>query len=152
MKKFGIYNQKVVSDTYFKSAATCDSPAVYYKSCVCGNFSAIADTFTSGTGTGHTAQHIKATEPTAAAAGNIEYWYCAKCNAYFSDAELTKEIQQKDTVCPATDTTTDPIDTDSPQTGDNSSMLLWIALLFVSGGAVLSFTVVSKVRRYKTNH
>lgn len=35
-----------------------------------------------------------------------------------------------------------PADTDSPQTGDNSNMFLWIALLFISGGAVITLTVV----------
>ena len=37
--------------------------------------------------------------------------------------------------------------TGAPQTGDNSNMLLWIALLFVSGGAALTLTVTSKKRR-----
>ena len=40
-----------------------------------------------------------------------------------------------------------PADTDSPQTGDNSNMALWIALLFISGGAVITLTVVDRKRR-----
>ena len=40
-----------------------------------------------------------------------------------------------------------PADTDSPQTGDNSNMFLWIALLFISGGAVIALTVVDRKRR-----
>lgn len=40
-----------------------------------------------------------------------------------------------------------PADTDSPQTGDNSNMFLWIALLFISGGAVITLTVVDRKRR-----
>lgn len=39
-----------------------------------------------------------------------------------------------------------PADTDSPQTGDNSNMFLWIALLFISGGAVITLTVIDKKR------
>ena len=35
-----------------------------------------------------------------------------------------------------------------PKTGDTSNMLLWIALLFVSGGAVISTTVVSRKKKY----
>lgn len=35
----------------------------------------------------------------------------------------------------------------SPATGDNSHMMLWIALLFVSGGAVITLTVVDRKRR-----
>lgn len=40
-----------------------------------------------------------------------------------------------------------PTDTNSPQTGDNSNMMLWIALLFISGGAVITLTVVDRKRR-----
>ena len=36
----------------------------------------------------------------------------------------------------------------SPQTGDNSSFALWIALLFVSSGAAIGTTVVSKKKKY----
>ena len=44
-----------------------------------------------------------------------------------------------------------PADTDSPQTGDNSNMLLWIALLFISGGAVITLTVVDRKKRMASN-
>ena len=44
-----------------------------------------------------------------------------------------------------------PADTDSPQTGDNSNMFLWIALLFISGGAVITLTVVDRKRRMASN-
>ena len=40
-----------------------------------------------------------------------------------------------------------PTDTTSPQTGDNSNMALWIALLFVSGGALITLTVVERKRK-----
>ena len=36
----------------------------------------------------------------------------------------------------------------SPQTGDTSNFALWMALLFVSGGAAIGTTVVSKKRKY----
>ena len=42
---------EVVKDEYIKSAATCTMPAVYYKSCECGETS--TDTFTSGNALGH---------------------------------------------------------------------------------------------------
>ena len=35
----------------------------------------------------------------------------------------------------------------SPATGDNSNMFLWIALLFISGGAVITLTVVDRKKR-----
>ena len=40
-------------------------------------------------------------------------------------------------------------DTKSPQTGDNSYMALWIALLFVSGAGVIGTTVYGKKKRAK---
>ena len=36
----------------------------------------------------------------------------------------------------------------SPQTGDTSNLALWIALLFISGGAAIGTTVVSKKKKY----
>ena len=36
----------------------------------------------------------------------------------------------------------------SPQTGDNSNFALWLALLFVSGGAAIGTTVVSRKKKY----
>ena len=51
---------------------------------------------------------------------------------------------------PATGTPTEPgkpTDSDSPQTGDNSNMILWIARLFVSGGVVIGITVYSKKKK-----
>ena len=40
-----------------------------------------------------------------------------------------------------------PADTTSPNTGDNSNIWLWVALLFVSGGAVITLTVVDRKKR-----
>lgn len=36
----------------------------------------------------------------------------------------------------------------SPQTGDTSNLALWLALLFVSGGAAIGATVVSRKKKY----
>ena len=36
----------------------------------------------------------------------------------------------------------------SPQTGDISNLVLWIALLFISGGAAIGTTVVSRKKKY----
>lgn len=35
-----------------------------------------------------------------------------------------------------------------PQTGDTSSLALWIVLLFTSGGAAIATTVVSRKKKY----
>ena len=49
------YDQEVADEKYLKSAATCQSAAVYYKSCECELFdnSETAETFTSGTAVEH---------------------------------------------------------------------------------------------------
>lgn len=48
------YDKEVVSDKTLKTAATCTSPAIYYKSCKCGAVSTSADdTFTYGDCTKH---------------------------------------------------------------------------------------------------
>ena len=39
--------------------------------------------------------------------------------------------------------------TTSPKTGDSSNLVLWSALLFISGGAVIGTTVVSRKKKYK---
>ena len=85
-------------------------------------------------------KHFPAKAATKTAEGNIEYWYCEGCNQYFSDKDGTKEIQKADTVTAKLPQT--------PQTGDNSNLMLWIALLFISGGAVVGTTVVSKKEKH----
>ena len=87
-------------------------------------------------------KHIDAKAATKTAEGNIEYWYCEDCNQYFSDKDGTKEIQKADTVTAKLPQT--------PQTGDNSNLMLWIALLFISGGAVIAATVIV-IRKKKHN-
>ena len=89
----------------------------------------------------HTAlKHIPAKAATEDAEGNIEYWYCSGCNQYYSDKYGTKEIKKADTVTAKLPK--------SPQTGDNSSLMLWIALLLASGGAVIGTAVVSKKKKH----
>ena len=39
-------------------------------------------------------------------------------------------------------------DSKSPQTGDSSNFALWLALLFISGGAAIGTTVVSRKKKY----
>ena len=88
-------------------------------------------------------KHIDAKAATKDAEGNIEYWYCECCDKYYSDAAATKEIKKTDTVMAKL-----PDDPKSPQTGDNSTPLLWIALLLISGGAVIGTMVVSKKKKH----
>ena len=85
-------------------------------------------------------QHISAKAATEDAEGNIEHWYCSGCGKYYSDKDGTKEIKKADTV-------TDKLPK-SPQTGDTSNLMLWIALLFISGGVLTGVTVFDKRKRH----
>ena len=40
--------------------------------------------------------------------------------------------------------------TKSPQTGDNSNLALWFAVLLISGGAVIGTTVISRKKKYNS--
>ena len=94
-------------------------------------------------------KHFPAVAATKATEGNIEYWYCSGCKKYYKDATATQEIKQADTVTAKLPGGTVKPGTDkSPQTGDNSNLLLWIALLFISGGAAIGTTVVSRKKKY----
>ena len=88
-------------------------------------------------------KHFPATAATKTTEGNIEYWYCEGCGKYYSDKDGTKEIKKADTV-----TAKLKDDSKSPQTGDTSNLALWIALLFISGGAAIGTTVVSRKKKY----
>ena len=115
-------------------------------------------------------KHIAAKAATAAAEGNIEYWYCEDCDKYFSDAAATKEITKADTVTAKLPKTTspqpivEPRPTAQPQqtaqpqptvqpvspipsTGDTANPALWFALLFVSGGAALGTTIIRRKKK-----
>ena len=85
-------------------------------------------------------KHIPAKAATEDAEGNIEYWYCSGCGKYYSDKDGTKEITKADTVTAKLPK--------SPQTGDISNLMLWIALLFVSGGVLTGVTVFDKRKRH----
>ena len=86
-------------------------------------------------------KHFPAKAATEDAEGNVEYWYCGGCGKYYSDKDGTKKIAKADTV-----TVKLP---KSPKTGDNSNLMLWIALLFISGGAVIGTAVTEKKKKQK---
>ena len=87
-------------------------------------------------------KHFPAKASTEDSEGNIEYWYCSGCGKYYSDKDGTKEIAKADTVTAKLPK--------YPQTGDNSNLMLWIALLLASGGAVIGTTVVSKKKKHNS--
>ena len=88
-------------------------------------------------------KYIDAKAATKDAEGNIEYWYCEGCGKYFSDKDGTKEIKKADTI-----TAKLKDDSKLPQTGDISNLALWLALLFISGGAAIGTTIVSRKKKY----
>ena len=68
-------------------------------------------------------KHIDAKAATAAAEGNIEYWYCDGCKKYFSDAAAKTEITRADTVTaklpqPTTPPTATPTAAPAPQAAE----------------------------------
>ena len=87
-------------------------------------------------------KHFPAKAATEDSEGNIEYWYCSGCGKYYSDKDGTKEIAKTDTVTAKLPR--------YPQTGDNSNLMPWIALLLASGGAVIGTTVVSKKKKHNS--
>ena len=89
-------------------------------------------------------KYIPAKAATEDSEGNIEYWYCEGCNKYYGDKDGTKEIKKADTV-----TAKLPKSENRPQTGDSSNFILWIALLFISGGAVIGTAVTEKKKKQK---
>ena len=85
-------------------------------------------------------KYIPAKAATEDAEGNIEYWHCGGCDKYYSDKDGTKEIKKADTVTAKLPK--------SPPTGDTSNLMLWIALLFISGGVLTGVTVFDKRKRH----
>ena len=67
--------------------------------------------------------------------------YCKKTISAHEDA-TPEEIKKPDTVAAK------PDDSKSPQTGDNSNLILWIALLIISGGVMKGVTAFGKSKKY----
>ena len=68
--------------------------------------------------------------------------YCKKTISAHEDAP-TEEIKKADTV-----TAKLPDNSKSPQTGDNSNLILWIALLIISGGVMKGVTAFGKSKKH----
>ena len=67
--------------------------------------------------------------------------YCKKTISAHEDA-TPEEIKKPDTV------TAKPDDSKSPQTGDNGNLVLWIALLIISGGVMKGVTAFGKSKKH----
>ena len=98
----------------------------------------------------HDMKHVDAKEPTHLEEGNIAYWYCEYCDKYYKDGAGANELSLKDITIPklkdqtATGTPSDNDkpsgdqtgDTTSTETGDDSNIALWIAVMLAAGTAM----------------
>lgn len=80
-----------------KGNATCAKEGEVLRTCYkCGK---VVSEKTSIAPDNHTdLKHTSAKAATDNAEGNIEYWHCADCGKYYSDAQATKEISFADTI------------------------------------------------------
>ena len=168
------YDQEIQKPETLKSAADCTNDEVYFKSCSCGEIST-TETFTvAGTQLGHawasvwskeTDNHWKECsrchekkdeaahdfkwvvdrEATATKKGS-KHEECKVCSYNKAAVEI-----------PATGSTTKPTDptqtnpspgAESPKTGDNNNLMMWISLLFISGGILTGVMVFDKRKRH----
>ena len=168
------YDREIQKPETLKSATDCTNDEVYFKSCSCGEIST-TETFTvAGTQLGHawasvwskeTDNHWKECsrchekkdeaahdfkwvvdrEATATKKGS-KHEECKVCSYNKAAVEI-----------PATGSTTKPTDptqtnpspgAESPKTGDNNNLMMWIALLFISGGILTGVMVFDKRKRH----
>ena len=144
--EFSAEKTVAIQNTHSGGTATCTNKAVCE---ICG------ESYGELNANNHSdLKHFPAKAATKTTEGNIEYWYCSGCKKYYKDAKATQEITKVQTVTaklpsdnngsnnkPGNNATT------SPQTGDNSNLALWIALLFISGGAVTATTVYGRKKK-----
>jgi len=113
---------------------------------------------------GHNLVFVEGKEPTYTEEGIIDHYYCEDCGRYFEDPEATIEIfditipmleRDEEPEEPEEEIIDEPKeepkkeekDPDIPDTGDETNLLMWLAMLLVSGGTL--FTVKQK-RQGKT--
>lgn len=139
-----------------KTPATCtENGAAVYTAAVTLDGNEYTDTKNVETAPlGHKAEKTEGNAPTATEPGNIEYWYCPQCDTYFKDADLTEAITKKQTVlAPTGETKPEPSkpdkpDSDSPQTGDNSNLFIWVAVMLMAGAGMAGTIVYSRKKKH----
>lgn len=113
-----------------KSAAACSLCGTRYGAPNAGNHTDL--------------KHVEAKAATNSEDGNIEYWYCSACGKYYSDAQAAHEIAKEETVIAKLVKVSDQEIKNLPKTGDDSRVMLWLALLAVSGGLLAQILVNRK--------
>ena len=84
-----------------ETAPNCTEPGLMI--CKCARFDACGHYIAREIAPfGHTMTKFDARAATCLLDGNSEYWFCAACGKYFSDAEGTTEIEENSWVIPAT--------------------------------------------------
>ena len=106
----------------------------HWHECPCGDRKDVA---------AHSFKWVIDKEPTATRKGS-KHEECTVCG--YKKAAV--EIPATGSAAKPTDQTDNFGNTTSPITGDSSNLVLWIALLFISGGALIGTTVVSRKKKY----
>lgn len=143
-----VYDQQVTSDRYLASAATCTEAATYYYSCTCGEKG--TETFAYGAALGHGETELKdAREASCTAEGYTGDRVCKVCGEIVEKGEAIPKTAHafQDGVCTVCGAVESNDNTQSPQTGDNSNIALWIGLMLVSC-TVLAATVIYRRKRH----
>lgn len=150
------FDKQVVCDDYKANDATCTEPAEYYKSCICGK--AGTETFTSGEALGHDTEIKNPEGATCTEEGYTGDKVCKVCGDVVEQGKAILKLAHsykdgKCTVCGAVDPNYKPTepgdaDSDTPETGDNRNMILWMTLLFVSGTGLFGATAYNRKRKY----
>lgn len=151
-------------------AATCteDGNITYWYCDVCKKYfsdealtTEITKVETVDKATGHETELKKAKEATCTAEGYTGDKVCKVCGEVVEQGKAIAKLAHnykdgKCTVCGAADPNYKPTepenpdkgDTNVPQTGDNGNMMLWIALLFVSGTGLFGATAYNRKKKY----
>ena len=106
----------------------------HWHECPCGDRKDVA---------AHNFKWVIDKEPTATRKGS-KHEECTVCG--YKKAAV--EIPATGSAAKPSDQTDNLGNTTSPKTGDSSNLVLWSALLFISGGAVIGTTVVSRKKKY----
>lgn len=106
----------------------------HWHECPCGDRKDIA---------AHSFKWVIDKEPTATTRGS-KHEECTVCG--YKKAAV--EIPATGSAVKPTDQTDNFGNTTPPKTGDSSNLVLWIALLLISGGAVIGTTVVIRKKKH----
>lgn len=96
--------------------------------------------------TAHSFKWVIDKEATATEKGS-KHEECTVCGYKKAAVEIPATGSATQPTDPTKPAENKPVNTTSPKTGDNSNMLLWVALLFVSGGAGIFTTVYDRKKR-----